>query len=66
MALINSAILAAGAMAIALPLGALLAILLARYDLPGRRGAAACRPGPATTAPGRQRSDVANQPGTPA
>lgn len=42
MSLINSAVLAAGAVAIALPIGALLAILLARYDLPGRRLAAAC------------------------
>jgi iron(III) transport system permease protein len=40
--LINSAILAAGATAIALPLGTLLAVLLSRYDLPGRRAAIAC------------------------
>jgi iron(III) transport system permease protein len=40
-ALANSAILAAGATAIALPLGTLLAVLLARFDLPGRRLAAA-------------------------
>jgi len=41
-ALLNSAILATGSIAIALPLGTLLAILLTRYDLPGRRVAAAC------------------------
>jgi iron(III) transport system permease protein len=40
-ALANSAILAAGATAIALPLGTILAILIARFDLPGRRLAAA-------------------------
>src|SRR5438067_7357590 len=40
MALINSAILAVGAVAIALPLGTLLAVLITRYDLPGRRLAA--------------------------
>ena len=38
----NSAILAAGATAIALPLGTLLAVLLVKVDLPGRRAAAAC------------------------
>jgi iron(III) transport system permease protein len=42
MALLNSAILAAGSTAIALPLGTLMAILLTRYDLPGRRVALAC------------------------
>src|SRR5437773_2952367 len=42
MSLINSAVLAVGAVAIALPLGTLLAILLTRYDLPVRRIAAAC------------------------
>ena len=41
LALLNSARLAAGATAIALPLGSLLAILIARFDLPGRRLAAA-------------------------
>jgi iron(III) transport system permease protein len=41
-AMLNSAILAAGATAIALPLGTLLAVLLTRFDLPGRRVAAAC------------------------
>ena len=41
-ALVNSAILAAGAVAIALPLGTLLAVLLARFDVPGRRVAIAC------------------------
>jgi iron(III) transport system permease protein len=41
-AFFNSAILAAGATVIAVPLGALLAVLIARYDLPGRRTAAAC------------------------
>ena len=40
-AIYNSAILAAGATAIALPLGTLLAILIARCDLPGRQLAAA-------------------------
>jgi iron(III) transport system permease protein len=40
-ALTNSAILAAGATAIALPLGTLLAVLIARFDLPGRQLAAA-------------------------
>src|SRR5262245_3796936 len=40
-ALINSAKLAAGATAIALPLGALLAVLIGRLDLPGRPLAAA-------------------------
>jgi iron(III) transport system permease protein len=40
-ALANSAILAAGATAIALPLGTLLAVLIARLDLPLRRAAAA-------------------------
>src|SRR3954452_13053715 len=42
MALVNSAILAAGASAIALPTGTLLAVLLARYEVAGRRIAAAC------------------------
>ncbi|MEX2173371.1 MAG: ABC transporter permease subunit [Pirellulaceae bacterium] len=37
----NSAILAAGAAAIALPIGTLLAVLLTRFRLPGRRLAAA-------------------------
>jgi len=41
-AFFNSAILAAGATAIAVPPGALLAVLITRYDLPGRRMAAAC------------------------
>jgi ABC-type Fe3+ transport system permease subunit len=41
-AIANSAILAAGTTAIALPLGTLLAVLIARFDLPGRRFAAAC------------------------
>jgi iron(III) transport system permease protein len=41
LALANSAKLAAGATAIALPLGTLLAVLIARVDLPGRRFAAA-------------------------
>jgi iron(III) transport system permease protein len=41
-AMLNSAILAAGTMAIAVPLGTLLAVLIGRYDLPGRRIAAAC------------------------
>lgn len=40
-ALTNSARLAAGATAIALPIGTLLAILIAKLDLPGRRIAAA-------------------------
>jgi iron(III) transport system permease protein len=40
-ALANSARLAAGAVSIALPLGTLLAVLVARVDLPGRRIAAA-------------------------
>jgi len=40
--MLNSAILAAGATAIAVPLGTLLALLIARFDLPGRRIAAAC------------------------
>jgi iron(III) transport system permease protein len=40
-ALLNSATLAAGATAIALPIGTLLAVLLARYNLPGRRWAMA-------------------------
>jgi iron(III) transport system permease protein len=39
---VNSAVLAAGATAISLPLGTLLAVLLRRYDLPGRQFAAAC------------------------
>jgi len=34
--LINSAILAAGALVTALPIGSLLAVLLSRYELPGR------------------------------
>src|SRR5262245_57346919 len=42
MALLNSAILAAGSVAIALPLGTLLAILVTRCDVSGRRMAAAC------------------------
>src|SRR5688572_17758680 len=42
MVLINSAMLAAGAVGIALPLGTLLAVLLTRYNLPGRRTAIAC------------------------
>src|SRR5438477_6161216 len=41
MSVINSAILAVGSVSIALPLGTLLAILLARFDVPGRRIAAA-------------------------
>lgn len=41
-AIANSAILALGTTAIALPLGTLLAVLIARCDLPGRRFAAAC------------------------
>jgi len=41
-ALLNSSILAAGAATISLPLGALLAILITRFDLPGRSIAAAC------------------------
>lgn len=41
LALANSAKLAAGATAIALPLGTLLAVVIARVDLPGRRLAAA-------------------------
>jgi len=40
--LVNSAVLGAGAVAIALPLGTLLAVLLTRFDLPGRLLAAAC------------------------
>src|SRR5687767_4625934 len=40
-ALANSALLAAGATAIALPIGTLLALLIGRCDLPGRRWAAA-------------------------
>jgi iron(III) transport system permease protein len=40
--LANSALLAAGATAIALPIGTLLAVLIGRFDLPGRRIAAAC------------------------
>jgi iron(III) transport system permease protein len=40
-ALYSSAILAAGTMAIALPIGMLLAVLITRFDLPGRRYAAA-------------------------
>src|SRR5437762_12936508 len=42
MALLNSAILATGAVAIALPLGTLLAILLTKFHVPGRSAAAAC------------------------
>ncbi|HEX5102461.1 MAG TPA: ABC transporter permease subunit [Pirellulaceae bacterium] len=41
-AMMNSAILAGAATAIALPLGTLLAVLITRFDLPGRRLAAAC------------------------
>jgi iron(III) transport system permease protein len=40
--LVNSAILAAGAVAIALPLGTLLAIVLTKFSFPGRRIATAC------------------------
>jgi iron(III) transport system permease protein len=40
--LLNSAVLAFGALAIALPIGVSLALLLARFDLPGRRLALAC------------------------
>ena len=40
-AMVNSAVLALGALAIALPIGTLLAILLLRFDLPGSRIAAA-------------------------
>src|SRR5262245_14453986 len=40
-AIANSAILAGGALAIALPIGTALAILLTRFSLPGRRFAAA-------------------------
>jgi iron(III) transport system permease protein len=40
-ALINSAILATGSLAIALPLGTLLAVFIARYNVAGRRTAAA-------------------------
>ncbi len=40
--LLNSAVLAFGALAIALPIGVSLALLLARFDLPGRRLAIAC------------------------
>jgi iron(III) transport system permease protein len=38
----NTAVLAGGAIAIALPLGTLLAVLVARCDMPGRRVAMAC------------------------
>jgi len=41
MALLNSAILAAGAVAIALPLGTLLAIVLTKFSFPGRDAAVA-------------------------
>src|SRR2546423_9994903 len=41
MSLINSAILASGAVVIALPFAAVLAVLLARFDLLGRRAATA-------------------------
>jgi len=41
-AMLNSAILAAGATTIALPLGTLLAVFLTRYELPGCRVAGAC------------------------
>src|SRR5687768_14990676 len=41
-AVLNSAVLAAGACAIATPLGLLIALLIGRFDLPGRRIAAAC------------------------
>jgi iron(III) transport system permease protein len=40
--LLNSAWLAGGAAAIALPIGTLLAVLLTRWELPGRRLAIAC------------------------
>jgi iron(III) transport system permease protein len=40
--LLNSAILAAGATAIAIPLGTLLAAILSRFAIPGRRVAVAC------------------------
>jgi ABC-type Fe3+ transport system permease subunit len=40
--IVNSAVLAAGAMSISLPIGTLLAVLLTRCALPGRRVAAAC------------------------
>ncbi len=41
-AVINSAVLATGTLAIAMPLGVALAILLTRFDVPGRRAAIAC------------------------
>src|SRR5262245_7771530 len=41
-ALVNSTILAAGTTAIALPLGTLLAVLLTKLNVPGRRLATAC------------------------
>src|SRR5213083_2970470 len=40
--LVNSAILAAGAIAIALPIGTLLAVVLTKLSFPGRRAAIAC------------------------
>ncbi len=40
--LLNSALLALGALAIALPIGVSLALLLARFNLPGRRLGIAC------------------------
>jgi iron(III) transport system permease protein len=40
--LLNSSLLALGALAIALPIGVSLALLLARFNLPGRRLAIAC------------------------
>src|SRR5439155_14489314 len=40
--LLNSAILATGAVAIAFPLGTLLAILLTKFPVPGRGAAVAC------------------------
>lgn len=42
MSLLNSAVLALGALAIAMPFGAWLAVLLTRFDLPGRRIAMGC------------------------
>jgi len=40
--IINSIVLAAGASAIALPVGIVLAVLITRFDVPGRRLAIAC------------------------
>jgi iron(III) transport system permease protein len=42
MSFINSAILACGAVAIALPIGALLAVLITKFRMPGGRVAAGC------------------------